>query len=40
MSEHPTKDHNVKERNKIISECAAEMVRIQTERKGTERTSW
>ena len=32
MSSRPSKDHNVKSRNNIIAECAAEMTRIQNER--------
>ena len=32
MSDRPTKDHNTKSRNKIITECAVEMTRIQTQR--------
>ena len=33
MSDQPTKDHNVKSRNALITECAAEMTRIQADRK-------
>ena len=33
MSKRPTKDHNVKSRAQIITECAVELVIIQAERK-------